>query len=64
MSQALIDQIDAVIASGVGSVSYMGRTVTYQSLDELLRIRAILTSRQSGGRRTFIRTKFRSDSGC
>ena len=41
-SQAQLDAIEAGIAAGTTSVSYEGRSVTYRSLDEMLRVRAII----------------------
>jgi hypothetical protein len=41
-SQAQLDAIEDGIAAGTTSVSYEGRNVTYRSLDEMLRIRAII----------------------
>lgn len=64
MTDAELNAIKAARDSGVATVSYMGRTVTYRSLDEMNAIIAKEESRRSGARRTFVRTKFRSDSGC
>lgn len=41
-SQAQLDALEAGIAAGTTSISYEGRSVTYRSLDEMLRIRAII----------------------
>jgi hypothetical protein len=41
-SQAQLDAIEGGIASGTTSVSYEGKSVSYRSLDEMLRIRAII----------------------
>lgn len=41
-SQAQLDAIEAGIAAGTTSVSYEGKSVTYRSLDEMLRIRDII----------------------
>ena len=41
-SQAQLDAIEAGIAAGTTSVSYEGKNVTYRSLDDMLRIRAII----------------------
>lgn len=38
-TQAKLDALNDAIASGVRSVSYDGETVTYRTLDEMLRIR-------------------------
>jgi hypothetical protein len=43
-SQAQLDAIEAGIAAGTTSISYEGRSVTYRSLDEMLRVRAIIRS--------------------
>lgn len=43
-SQAQLDAIEDAITSGSTSVSYEGKSVTYRSLDEMLRIRAIIRS--------------------
>ncbi len=37
-----LDALEAAIAQGARSVSYEGKSVTYSSLDEMLRIRAII----------------------
>lgn len=41
-SQVQLDAIEAGIASGTTSVSYEGKSVTYRSLDEMLRIRLVI----------------------
>lgn len=64
MTDAELAAIKAARDSGVATVSYMGRTVTYRSLQEMEAIIAKEESRRSGSRRTFIRTKFRADRGC
>lgn len=46
-SQEQLSAIEAGIAAGTTSISYEGRSVTYRSLDEMLRIRALI--RQSLG---------------
>lgn len=43
-SQAQLDAIEDAIASGSMSVSYEGKSVTYRSLDDMLRVRAIIRS--------------------
>ncbi|MGY3278137.1 phage head-tail joining protein [Bradyrhizobium sp. S3.7.6] len=43
-SQAQLDAIEEAIAAGSTSVSYEGKSVTYRSLDEMLRIRSIIRS--------------------
>ena len=53
LTQADLDALDATIASGTLTSSYAGRTVTFQTVDALLKARAhvaaVLRS-QSGGR--------------
>lgn len=41
-TQGQLNAIEAAIASGTTTVSYEGKTVTYASLDTLLRIRNII----------------------
>lgn len=41
-SQAQLDAIEGGIAAGVTSVSYEGKTATYRSLDDMMRIRDII----------------------
>lgn len=41
-SQAQLDAIEEGIAAGTTSVSYEGKSVSYRSLDEMLRIRGII----------------------
>lgn len=41
-TQAQLDAIEAAIVSGTTSVSYEGKSVTYRTLDEMLRVRAII----------------------
>lgn len=41
-SQAQLDAIEEGIASGSTTVSYEGKSVSYRSLDEMLRVRAII----------------------
>jgi hypothetical protein len=50
-TQSQVDQIDTILASGVGSISYMGRTVTYQNVADLLKIRAQLVDLIAATRR-------------
>jgi hypothetical protein len=64
MSDAELAAIKSARASGVSSVSYLGRTVTYRSLEDMDKIISQEDSRRSGGRVSFFRTKFRKDSGC
>jgi hypothetical protein len=40
--QAQLDAIEGAIAAGVTSVSYEGKTSTFRSLDEMLRVRNII----------------------
>ena len=39
-----LNAIEEAIASGVTTVSYNGKSVTYRSLDDLMRIRTVLQS--------------------
>lgn len=41
-SQAQLDAIEDGIASGATTVSYEGKSVSYRSLDEMIRIRGII----------------------
>lgn len=41
-SQVQLDAIEAGIAAGATTVSYEGKSVSYRSLDEMLRIRGII----------------------
>lgn len=41
-TQAQLDAIEEAIVSGTTSVSYEGKSVTYRTLDEMLRVRAII----------------------
>lgn len=41
-SQVQLDAIEEGIASGATTVSYEGKSVTYRSIDDMLRIRAII----------------------
>ena len=41
-SQAQLDAIEDGIAAGVTSVSYEGKTASYRSIDDMLRIRDII----------------------
>ena len=41
-TQAQLDAIEDGIAAGVTSVSYEGKSASYRSIDEMLRIRAII----------------------
>jgi hypothetical protein len=43
-TQAQLDAIEEGIAAGTTSVSYEGKSVTYRSLDDMLRVRAIIRS--------------------
>lgn len=55
-SQADIDALKAAIASGVRTVSYADRTVTYQSFDDMQKALSLMESETSGstsGRSTF-----------
>lgn len=51
-SQADIDALKAAIASGTSSVSYAGppaRSITYQSLSEMLQVLAIMEQSVNSG---------------
>lgn len=37
-----VEALEAAIKSGVRTVSYADRTVTYHSLDEMLRLRSVM----------------------
>lgn len=63
MTDAEFDALKAARDSGVASVTYMGRTVTYRDLAEINAVIAKEESRRSGRRRTFVRVKCRTDSG-
>jgi hypothetical protein len=39
---AQLDALEAGLAAGATSVSYEGKSVTYRSIDEMLRLRAII----------------------
>lgn len=41
-TQAQLDAIEEAIAAGSTSVSYEGKSVTYRTLDEMMRVRAII----------------------
>ena len=41
-TQTQLDALDAAIAQGTFSVQYGNKMVTYKSLDEMLRIRALM----------------------
>lgn len=41
-TQAQLDELEKSIAAGVLSVKYQDRTVTYQSLTEMIRIRDLI----------------------
>jgi hypothetical protein len=41
-TQAQLDAIEAGIASGVTTVSYEGKSTSFRSLDEMLRVRSII----------------------
>jgi hypothetical protein len=41
-TQAQLDAIESAIASGVTTCSYEGKTVTYASLDVMLRVRSMI----------------------
>jgi len=41
-TQAQLDALEEAILSGASSVSYEGKSVTYRSIDEMLRLRTIM----------------------
>lgn len=41
-TQGQLDAIENSIAAGVTSVSYEGKSTTFRSLDEMLRVRALI----------------------
>jgi ribosomal protein L12E/L44/L45/RPP1/RPP2 len=43
-TQANLDAIDAAIASGELTVSVAGRTITYRSIDDLIKARAVVST--------------------
>lgn len=47
-TQADIDALDVAIKQGVQTVSYADRTVTYRSLDDMLRLRQVMTNSAAG----------------
>lgn len=44
-TQAQIDALDAAIATGILTVTFNSRTVTYQSISDLLKARALIAGR-------------------
>lgn len=63
MTTAELDALKAARDSGVATVSYMGRTVTYRSLAEIERIIKTEEARLAGSRYSFMRIRTRRDSG-
>lgn len=57
ITQQDIDNLDAAIVSGELTVSYQGRTVTYQTTDAMIKARAhaarVLQQQSPGGAPTF-----------
>jgi hypothetical protein len=51
-TQSDVDAMKAAIASGVRSVSFSDRTVTYHSLDEMLKALALMTAEVQGSARS------------
>lgn len=47
-TQTDLDALDKAIAAGVTSVSYEGRTVTYDTFEDLLRRRQFVAANMSG----------------
>lgn len=63
MTDAEYAAIRAAYYSGATTVSYMGRTIAYDRASVERIFKEEQSRRSSGGRRTFVRAKFRSDSG-
>lgn len=63
MTDAELAALKSARASGVASVSYMGRTVTYRSLAEMDTIIAREESERAGGRRMYVRARVDRDCG-
>ena len=64
--QARLEALDVAIASGVLRVEHNGRSVTYQSLADLLRARALVESQiaeLNGTSRRRVRYAYQSDKG-
>jgi len=61
-SQTDLDRIEAAIAKGVRSVTYQSGSVTYQSLDEMLKIRDLM-AREIGGQPAVTRVVGSYDNG-
>ena len=47
-TQSDVDALEAAIKQGVRTVSYADRTVTYHSLDEMLRLRNVMQNSATG----------------
>lgn len=43
-TQSDLDKLDKALATGVNTVAFRDRTVTYRSLDEMLRLRSRIAS--------------------
>ena len=52
-----LSALDAAIKSGSRSVSHGGRTITYHSLEEMLKLRALMQAELSTGTRTSFGTQ-------
>ncbi len=63
MTDAELAAIKSARASGVASVSYMGRTVTYRSLAEMDVIINREESERAGPRRMYVRARCERDTG-
>ena len=63
MTDTELAAITSARNSGVTTVSYAGRTVTYRSLAELDKIIADENALRSCGRVSFVRMKTRRDTG-
>ncbi len=58
-SQADIDALDAAIKSGTNRVRYADREVVYQSIDSLLKARALAVSEVNAANGTIIKRQLR-----
>ena len=63
MTDAEFNALKAARDSGVVTVSYQGRTVTYRTLQEIDSIIRKEEQRRTGTRFSFMRTRIRRDGG-
>lgn len=47
-----LDNLNSAIGQGVTTVAYRDRTVTYRSLDEMLRLRSMMMAEQTSATNT------------